>query len=250
LPRRLDAERLAVLVPEDPADFGRGFAVDSVRVADGTRRRLGTVPEFRCDSTMPNLWPVPLSIQQATDFEVDGARERVCLRLQDRNTNMANVALDVVVDLSDGAVRRWLAFAEPGCNPGRDVQLGAATERCDPVNQAPAFWPELRSPSGRWLLDAVEAAEGDYMHWRLLLVDVDRREVFAVPSRAGAWPKPLARLGHDTALGTPLEDASDVVAESDVRWLGQDEGSELLVIDDLVVRPGHGAFSVQGQVVQ
>jgi hypothetical protein len=51
-----------------------------------------------------------------------------------------------------------------------------------------------------------------------------------------------------TRVDVPVLTARAVVGESYVRWLGQGEDDEVLVVDDLVMRPGRAAFSVDGQV--
>jgi hypothetical protein len=105
---------------------------------------------------------------------------------------------------------------------------------------------ELASPSGRWLLLGGDPEEGDYMYRRLLLLDRQTGELFAVQHEAGAFPKPLKAQGK--RVRTPVRDASLLQFEADVRWVGDSAESELLVIDDLLVRPGERAFSVAGEL--
>ena len=111
--------------------------------------------------------------------------------------------------------------------------------------------PELTTwPSGRWSVLRGDVEEGDYIHARLLLLDRDKGELFRI-AESRSWPPPLRPKGKHglPQIKTPVA-TIDVIGESDVRWLGSSAESELLVVDSLVVKPGHYAFSVDGEIAR
>ena len=121
----------------------------------------------------------------------------------------------------------------------------------NPVLKIPEYSPETSSPSGRWVVLGGDVSEGDYIHRNLVLLDRAKGDIY--PIRSGrAWPAPLRPVGKRTPpqLKTPIENTAEAVGETDVRWLGASEESELLIVDDLVVKPGVAAFSVKGQIAR
>ncbi|MEY4509306.1 MAG: hypothetical protein RLZZ450_1428 [Pseudomonadota bacterium] len=132
-----------------------------------------------------------------------------------------------------------------GFDDERVTQLDALGKPAGKVT-VEGYEVELASPSGRWLLLGGDPEEGDYMYRRLVLLDRQSGELFALQSTAGAFPKPLKVQGK--RLRTPVRGASLLQFEADVRWLGDSAESELLVLGDLLVRPGDRAFSVAGEL--
>jgi hypothetical protein len=189
------------------------------------------------------------------------------------------------VDLENGKVSRFL---EPGpsCSPPRDVNRGepptpsfqacpekkivrsaagrvfrfafdegtivehAAGARTSPTLKLSGYGTEDESPSGRWLVLGGDIEEGDYIHRRIVLFDRESGDVFPIRTKPGAWPSPLAGSGARPPFAIALPETASVVGESDVRWLGEDETSELLVVDELLVRPRGASFSVDGNVAR
>lgn len=274
-PRWLDAETLVVLAAEPGRDLTAGFRLEAVNVATGRRSVAARVPAFTCPGKLEHE---PLGVHATTDFLVDRERQLVCVRLYEGVPFLATFGLQLSIDLAQGNVSRSV-FGQPrGCaltsgstasraefcstpalaTPSPDTSRFQLSEDDDGVVVAgsvpplaiPGYASEAVSPSGRWVLLSGDFADGDYVHRRLLLLDMRTGELFAVPAEATAWPAPLALLGVDTAVHTPVEGARDVVGESDVRWLGTDEASELLVIDGDVARPGRSVFRVDGHVAR
>jgi hypothetical protein len=115
----------------------------------------------------------------------------------------------------------------------------------------PGYDAERISPSGRWLLLAGDESEGDYMHRKLVLLDRRTGALYPIVADREGWPQPLASAGgRAKSLAVPIAGTIDVVTETDVRWLGSSEPTEVLVIGSLVVKPGVSAFSVSGDVAR
>jgi hypothetical protein len=110
---------------------------------------------------------------------------------------------------------------------------------------------EGNSPSGRWVLLRGDQEDADYIHANVVLLDRETGEVF--PIREGrTWPAPLRATGKRGLphIKIPIEETASVVGETDVRWLGDSADTELLVLGELVVNPGHSAFSVSGEIAR
>ncbi|HET6339135.1 MAG TPA: hypothetical protein VFG30_38205, partial [Polyangiales bacterium] len=83
---------------------------------------------------------------------------------------------------------------------------------------------------------------------RLLLLDRSNGKLFPV-GRAGGWPAPLSAAG--AKLKTPIKQAQLVANAADVRWLGDSDHTEVLLLGELVVRPGVPAFELaEGEVTR
>jgi hypothetical protein len=229
-----------------------------------------------------------MAIQSADDFIIDVDKRHACMTLMDRNVDMVSVWLDIRIDLVNGRIERWLTMGGESCVPSAGVKVMKGDEssgpRCENASRLPArdstpsrfeFTESgilkergqggariLRvpgygvnsgfdeSPSGRWSVLRGDVEEGDYIHARLLLLDRDKGELFRI-AESRSWPPPLRPKGKHglPQIKTPV-DTIDVVGESDVRWLGSSAESELLVVDSLVVKPGHYAFSVDGEIAR
>lgn len=289
-PRWLDSSSVLVVSPAEGDHLAAGGELQRIALTDGQRTPSATLPPFRC-APRPNLdeWlsHLALDLQDDGDFAIDAARSLVCLRLQDRNSNMASVVLDVRVDLRTHAVERWLVVGEEDCSPPPGVHHGAAPSECQgpraegasmPVLQhappafdltqegeirritprgsevvlrIPGYAPEAVSPSGRWLALYGDLEEHDYIYRRLVLLDRSDGRVYPVVHPVGPWPAALEPQGESQrALATPIRDTAQVVGESDVHWLGASEASELLVVDGSVTKPGTGTWSLDGQLAR
>lgn len=289
-PRWLDSSSVLVVSPAEGDNLAAGGELQRIALTDGQRTPWATLPPFHCaprpsmDEWLSNL---ALYLQDDGDFAIDAARSLVCLRLQDRNSNMASVVLDVRVDLRTHAVERWLAVGEDDCSPPPGVHHGAAPSACqgppaggasmaarqqakaafdltqegemrrltprgsEVVLHIPGYAPEAVSPSGRWLALYGDIEEHDYIYRRLVLLDRSDGRVYPVVHPVGPWPAALEPRGESPrALATPIRDAAQVVGESDVRWLGTSEPSELLVVDGSVIKPGTGTWSLDGQIAR
>jgi len=119
-----------------------------------------------------------------------------------------------------------------------------------PRVRLPGYKGEGYSPSNRWyLLGGDEPEEATTSNFVVLF---DRTTGHVFPIRPGKWPAPLRARGKTPPLRipTPVAKTREEAERSDLRWLGLSEASEVLVIDDLVVRPGHRAFSVDGRIAR
>jgi hypothetical protein len=131
----------------------------------------------------------------------------------------------------------------------RRSPAGTAT----PMLELHGYQADVGSPSGRWLVLAGDQEDGDYIHRNVVLLDRTTGEVFPIPGEPTArWPAPLAASGKRSPprIRTPVAATSSIVGETDLRWLGRSPASEILIVGELVVRPGVGAFSVKGDIAR
>lgn len=278
-PRWLGPEAIVVLRPRG-ASLGDGATVELVEPNTGRRKRVGRIPAFHCAST-----DTEVDLQDETDFQVDADQGRACLSLMDRNINMAEVAVDVVVDLKTGRVRRWLSLGEETCHPPKGVVIGTPrpSEGCavsshgvpnigddtqgfafraknvddDVVIEGkspgtvlvPSYQRAGDSPSGRFELLRGEQEDGDYIHFKALVFDRQSGQLFPVTSEAGAWPKPLRAVGKGRRhIETPVEKAGDLVGETPLHWLGP-PAHEVLRVDKSILVPHARIFTLPGDVI-
>ena len=267
------------------ATLERVFLVDGSRKRIATLPRF--VCKLKPDAANA-ADPSTMALQSADDFIIDVDKRRACMTLMDRNVDMVSLWLDIRIDLVTGRIQRWLAMGGESCVPSTGVKVIKADEtsgpRCTNASErpsrdstpsrfeltesgilkerGPAGARILRvlgygansgfdeSPSGRWTVLRGDVEEGDYIHARLLLLDRNKGELFRI-AESRSWPPPLLPKGKHglPQIETPV-DTIDVVGESDVRWLGSSAESELLVVDSLVVKPGHFAFTVDGEIAR
>lgn len=155
-------------------------------------------------------------------------------------------ALEARGDAAQSAPSAPLSTPYPfGFDDERVTQLDAAGKATAKVS-IEGYEVELASPSGRWLLLGGDSEEADYMYRRLVLLDRQSGELFALQGEPGPFPKALKAQGK--RLRTPIRGAARLQFEADVRWLGDSAESELLVLGELLVRPGERAFSVAGEL--
>ncbi|MET0389379.1 MAG: hypothetical protein ABW321_25620 [Polyangiales bacterium] len=293
-PRWLDKHTLLVLRPEEDAyDLRRGF-VERVSL-DGRRERGAQLPDVDCnlseeeDDVENHEGALPLDVEGPDAFLVDRELGIACIDMMDRNINMANVAVDVRLDLRSGQLQSFLSVGDKQCKAPPHVKVGRpdADSACstDDPNEGDdesvddgeyAFgfdsdrhwvWRrngttrvkhviiseyqlESTSPSRRWQLIGGDVEEGDYIHRSVLLLDRQTGELFSVPPSPRAWSTSAPLVAAKGRLRTPVRDTADVVGESDVRWLGSTPESELLVIDHLVIAPGRAIFDVDGEIAR
>jgi hypothetical protein len=63
-----------------------------------------------------------------------------------------------------------------------------------------------------------------------------------VADRVGPWPAPLSASG--AKLTVPVKQAPLISSVVDVRWLGTREDNEVLVLDNVIIKPGQPAFQI------
>jgi hypothetical protein len=294
-PRWLDTSSVIALRASGD-DLAKGGRLEKISLSDGKRTRVALLPPFACARPAPDpdagVDAEPddtLELQDESDFQIDRDAHRASLTIMDRNTNMADIILDLRVDLTTGKVERWLSqggdehpcAAPAGVNAGKppdeppraraalpkppaaaaafrfSFQQEAIVEGsgAKPVLRVPGYDSESTSPSGRWALLGGDVSEGDYIHRSLVLLDRTTGDLFPIRQRGGAWPpalpRPAAAPGKPAPkLKLPVPRTIEAVGETDTRWLGTTAASELLVIDKLVVRPGAASFSVNGRLAR
>lgn len=278
-PRRFGRDHVVVLRPAAGFDVREGASLDLVALASGERRELAQLPAFRCAEQRDLASPKPprLDVEDPSDFDVHASERVACLGFMDSVSSAASIRVRARVDLLSARVDRWLVLGEGDCTPPDDVQPGdpAADGTCwgianpAPVDPDPAAFPytfdeehvrmpaaprggaklQLRgyqidqpSPSGRWLLLTGDYTERDATYRRLLLLDRTNGNLYPLVGHAAGWPAPLPAAG--SKLKTPVKQAQLIANAADVRWLGDSDTSEVLLLGDIVIRPGVPTFEL------
>ena len=244
----------------DEDDVITETALVRVSLRDGSAQRvalLDPVPGLDCEQAQVHL--LPLTVQSAFDFRMNASGDALCVRRQDRNANMMDVAVHQRVWLADGRVEsRVLQCGEPreepfdcGALPRRPAPPPVRGHRVEeghivapdgtrrPI--AGGFEEEQSSPSGSWVLLSAVAEEGDYIHRALLLLDRRGGSVHPLgPSSDGAALTDAALADTASLLG-----GMTVPGEAFIRFVSWG-GVEYLVADQFLVTPGGGTANLMG----
>jgi hypothetical protein len=234
-PRWLDPSTV-VVVRADDRNLAKGGRLEKISLADGKRTKVALLPPFKCAAPPdadPDAGAEPddsLGLEDESDFEIDRAAQRASLTIMDRNINMADIILDIRVDLTTGSVERWLSQGgdehpcppPPGINAGKPPDKTRATptpslSKTPPppgatvrfafeqeavvdvpagrkaILQVPGYGTESTSPTERWTVLGGDVEEGDYVHRSLVLLDRTNGDLFPIRPRAGPWPGALPR---------------------------------------------------------
>jgi hypothetical protein len=278
-PRRFGKDHVLVWRAGADAGLRDGAVLELVSLQDGGRRQLVELPGFRCAGAADtsHVRPARLDVMAPAGFEVDSEKRVACLELADGAANSATVRVRGRIDLAQPSVSRWLAFGEAECAAPDGVSVGdpasdgvcwriaeVASKQPDPTVfpftfenehvrmsaaksgsrklQVRGYEIESISPSNRWLVLAGDYTERETTYRRLLFLDRSRGTLFPMSDRAGPWAPPLSAPG--AKLAVPVKQAQLISSATDVRWLGTGEDTEVLVLDNLVIRPGRAAFQI------
>ncbi|HEX6244320.1 MAG TPA: hypothetical protein VFZ61_25560, partial [Polyangiales bacterium] len=250
-PRWLSLGSVLVIRPLLAGQLERGAVLERVWLHDGKRTQLAELPAFACAGGKKDSG-LGLDLHDPRDFRVVHEAHVACLRLMDRNANMANVVVDAEIDLNTGAVARTLSVGAPQCkspfapaNPAKSAcnadsagdervveqvnayrftfareQLIDTKQANKPVLTLREYQEEEMSPTGRWLVLGGDPVESDYLYRRLVLLDRNDGALFALTDKPGPWPEPLARPEKKArALSLPIEQAALVPRETEARWI-------------------------------
>jgi hypothetical protein len=166
-PRRVDGGREVLFWARERGELRR------VTLADGAEKAVATLPRAftMCEGSRRRTVPLAeLAVQDDHDFVVDSAANAACMTLMDRNANMANVAIDLQIDLRTGRVRHRTTVG--GACPREPASLPPCDHDVAPSRSHPRFplgtlgipakaTEESISPSGHWSLVALPREEGD-----------------------------------------------------------------------------------------
>lgn len=233
-----------------------------VDIVDGSADRLATLGApmgFDCVPEGRHL--ERLGVHSDLDLRVDATGESVCVRRQDRNLNMMQMAVDERVWLTDGRVEARVVH----CFEPREVPFDCGAPRVLP-SQAPTrvhghrveeghivapdgsrrpiaggFEEERASASGNWVLLSAVTAEGDYIQRALLLLDRRSGSVHPFGSYSDGAALPDSALTDSaTLLG-----GMTVPGEAFIRFVTWG-GAEYLVINQALVTPGGRTSHLMG----
>jgi hypothetical protein len=199
----------------------------------------------------------PLQLHSDDDFIVEPAR--ACIRLMDRNLNMASYYLELRVDLATGRTESYAHAIEAFCKlprrepPSCDHDLRTFHSHAGPREHAgPAgFWAHSLSPTGRWAVLLGNREEGDHIFEQIALYEIATKRSFPIPTMrhppSTGWPAPLT--AEQLALGAEqLGQILDSVAgETPIYWL--DGPDDRLVVEEALIVPGVRIVPV-GQLAQ
>lgn len=229
----------------------------SLELPAATERGIAQLPIAfpPCPGGTGPAWP--LRLHGDDDFVVEPGR--ACIRLMDRNANMASYYLDLRVDLATGRTESYARAIADLCKlpqrepPSCDHDLRPLRASAGPLEHAgPAgFWAQSLSPTGRWAVLLGNHEEGDYLYEQIALYEIATKRSFPVPGvrrpSSAAWPAPLTAaqlaLGAEQ-LGQILE---SVTGETPVYWLAGPD--DRLVVGEALIVPGVRIAPV-GQLAQ
>jgi hypothetical protein len=127
-PRWLDSTSVVVVASRE-LNWAQGARLERISISDGKRSKVAKIPPFSCrhtgraDTEANAPLDLVLALQDPSDFVVDQGGQEACISLMDRNINMMDYAVDVLVDLEAGRGQRWLTAGEESCLPPAGVPL-------------------------------------------------------------------------------------------------------------------------------
>jgi hypothetical protein len=242
--------------------------VHALSLSTGTDKKVATLPkqvvscggEHHPKGVAIRL--AELSVPSEHDFVIEGGKI-ACLTLQDRNDNMADVQVNVRIDLATGRTEHSLDLPACGygvrdCAPRPSAETGVSEGTFDLVDGAIVkrgppeqvlrtlgsgdFSPSGVSPSGKWLLMRGNGEENDLIYSDLLLLDRQNGDVWTVSAK----PHKLTKRELST-IGNRKSGTTVVVGETTIYWLPK---RDLLVIDDTLVTPMVGSVQLPGQILR
>lgn len=138
-------------------------------------------------------------LEEGSVPQIDPKRGIACFRVQDRNDNMASVAIDYRVDLRTGTSQHATAFAIDDCSEPGEANVPSLCRDLEDTGESPApprdtapyslteighDYPTV-SRSARWatFTDDALGEEGDYIYRAVLLYDGATRKTFAITTK-------------------------------------------------------------------
>ncbi len=217
-------------------------------LTSGTQRALATLPllRHRCFDDGQAANPLDF-IQSHDDVSVNAEEGYACLKVQDRNDNMASIALNYRIDLASGKVKRRYTLLSDECREKHEREGKTLCETYAPAPARPGRtgkWPYAEtalgyeeagdaSPSGRWafLPDHDLGEEGDYIYSAPFFFDRQTGRAYAVEPGALRMVDLalLKKEGHrpDRMCLFPGEAIARWLTGSDVFLLGSCSGVPL-----------------------
>ena len=211
-----------------------------------------------------------LRIQSDEDFAFNKRGDEICIRLQDRNINMADIVVAFRVELATGKVEPTIEMSRceheagsmpQGCHgdlpdgpsPPREARPyeisdgvlvhGASRKK---LGRARDYHEEEISPSGKWAVVGGNLSNGDYIERDVFLLDRDTGKLYPLPESARKWPAPIStrQLGKLQAWSGKTIMA---VGETRILWLGQ---GDRLVIGQALIVPGVRISHFEGDLAR
>jgi hypothetical protein len=232
---------------------------------------IGKLPATLAPCAGKTIDRTALSIQADEDFGFENGGGAICIRLQDRNINMADVIVSFRVELATGKVTPTIEMSECSHEPG-DMPQGChgelpehaarQKESAKPfaisdgvlthgksrrkLGRPSDYHEEQVSPSGKWSIVGGNLSNGDYIERDLFLLDRDTGKLYPLPRSARTWPRPiperdlgkLQRWSGRTVM---------VVGETTILWLGKEDS---VAIGQLLVVPGASIAHFDGDLAR
>ena len=246
-------------------------ALYEIPLTDDEPRHIADLPtRFTLEEEAPELEAgsvlelLDLDLQSASDFWVHEGT--ACITLMDRNANMANVAAEIAIDLASGevetkvnsvlgAANKPAACAQRPPHPkggacGYTINEQSQLLKADtqalvsPIGVGEDFMIDGVSPTGKWATLIGNLSEGgDYIDMELLLLNCENGEVFPVQEEGWGVAIPVAELPE---IDLETTGTLSINGETSVRWM---PGVDKLVVAGMVVEPGVGTKSFDGELV-
>jgi hypothetical protein len=248
-----------------------GGELRRLELASGKEVVIGKLPATLSPCPGKAIDRTKLRIQSDDDFAFEKGGRAICVRLQDRNINMADVIVAFSVELATGKVTPTIEMSEcqhePGAMPegcrgtlpepaSRGTDAARAFEISEGVlrrgksrrklGRPRDYSEEEISPSGRWALVGGNHSDGDYIERDVFLFDHDTGKLYPLPEAATTWPRPipdrdLARL--ESWSGRTVM----AVGETPIVWLGQ---GDTVAIGRRLVVPGVRIAQFEGDLAR
>lgn len=251
--------------------LARSGELRRLELAGGKETVIGALPATLTPCPGKTIDRTRLDIQSDDDFAFEKGGGAICVRLQDRNINMADIVVSFRVELATGkatptvelgACDRGAGDMAQGCH-GELADRAAAPDKTPrpysvsegvlihgashrKLGRPHDYHEEEISPSGKWVLVGGNLSNGDYIERDLFLLDRDAGKLYPLPKSAKTWPRPIPSrdLGK---LQTWSGRTAMVVGETAIVWLGQ---GDTVAIGPLLVVPGVSIASFEGDLAR
>jgi hypothetical protein len=262
---RWTADRQALVFLADSGELRR------FELATGKETVIARLPATLAPCAGKTIDRTELQIESDEDFAFEKGGGAICVRLQDRNINMANIIVAFSVALGTGKVTPTIEMSECDHDPGAmlDGCRGELPDRHSRRNEAARpfaisegvlvhgksrrtlgrsrdYREEKVSPSGKWAIVGGNLSNGDYIERDVFLFDRDTGKLYPLPASTRTWPSPIP--GRD--LGKlPSWSGRTIMAvgETTILWLGP---GDAVAIGQALVVPGVRITHFEGDLAR
>lgn len=240
-------------------------------LATGAETTIGKLPATIAPCAGKTIDRTTLAIQSDEDFAFEPGGRAICIRLQDRNINMADVIIAFRVDLATGAAVSTIEMSACERDGGEMPEGCRGRLPAGPAAQKSAQRPfaisegvlthgkshrnlgrphdyneEKVSPSGKWAIVGGNHSNGDYIERDLFLFDRDTGQLYPLPESATTWPAPVPSR-EQSKLASWSGRTISAVGETPILWLGD---RDAVAIGHALVVPGISITPFEGDLAR